>query len=262
MILGNRRYRIVYMALAGMDVACLLPFVLTWIERGRIWGEFPLPAPAVAILNRPVALFAFWWLLMIGYLVIADLINRRQVSSPRREVLLILLVIGTSVAGVRLFLYPLADVFNLAWPWETVLSIANFSEGVTPPLLFILVNSFLWIRVAMAADRELTFFSVGVSFRLGMLLSILGGALLSTIGGRPAGESLLYFVIFFGFGLVAIAVARIDEKAIGDSNSPGTIVPWTRLAEIAALAGVILVGALDHPALRRPGRDPCGRVRV
>ena len=52
MILGNRRYRIIYMALAGMDIACLLPYVLTWIERGRLWGEFPLP-PAAGRHPRP-----------------------------------------------------------------------------------------------------------------------------------------------------------------------------------------------------------------
>lgn len=253
MILSNRRHRILYISLAAMDVACLLPYVLTWIYRARRWDEFPLRALSAQVLANPLALFVFCWLLMIGYMVAADLINRRQLDSPQREIVIIGLVIATSFAGIRLFLYPPTGVTDTGWMAETWATIVDFSEGITPPLLFILINAFLWLRVAMVADRELSFFGVGVSFRLGMLLSILGGALLSTVGGQDPGVSLIYLLLFFGFGLVAIALARIDEKAIGDTISPGTDVPPPRLAEISALTLTILALSVGIQTLIGPG---------
>jgi hypothetical protein len=245
MILSNRRYRIVYISLAAMDVACLLPYVLTWTEHGRRWNDAPLAASAAGLLTRPVLLFLFWWLLMVAYFVVADTIDRRQITSPRRELIFLLLVIGTSLAGIRLFVYPLSDPGNFHWLADTGRSLLEFSEGVTPPLLFILLNTFLWARVAMAADRELTFWSVGVSFRLGLLLAIVGGSLLSTIGGRSAQEALFYFTTFFAFGLLAISIARIDEKSVGDTRSPGRKVPIARLVDIVALTCVIVGVALS-----------------
>ena len=253
MILENRRYRILYIAMAAMDVACLLPYVLTWIEHGRRWSDAPISAQAATLLTRPVMLFLFWWLLMVAYLVVADLIERRKMTSPRRELVFLALVVTTSLAGIRLFIYPLQDSQSQQWLGDTVRSLLEFSEGVTPPLLFILLNTFLWARVAMATDRELTFFTVGVSFRLGLLLAIVGGALLSTLGGRSVQEALFYFTTFFGFGLVAMAIARIDEKSVGDTRSPGRKIPIARLVDIVALTSVIVGVALSTLRVFTPG---------
>ena len=130
------------------------------------------------------------------------------------------------MAGVRLLLYPVSPVGDMAWLGDTIRAVVEFLRWRHAAAA---VSPRQHVRVATRGNgrrqRAVTFFSVGVSFRLAMLISILGGALLSTIGGRPAGESFLYFVLCFGFGLIAIAVARIDEKAIADTISPGTIVP-------------------------------------
>lgn len=268
MVLGNRRHRILFVALAAMDVACLLPFVLTWIQRGRIWVDFPLPAPTAALLERPFALFAVLWLLMVTYMVGIDLLNRTTVATPQREFIIIALVVATSVLGVRFVLYPSDGMVSLSWIQDTVGSIVNFAEGILPPLLLILVNTFLWIRVAMAADRELSFFSVGVSFRLGMLLALIGGTLLTTIGGQPATVATLYFALFFSFGLAAMALARIDEKSVGATGRSGQVVSNTQLLEITALVALILGAVYSLQRFMNPGSirsavalfDPAWRV--
>ncbi len=239
MILKNRRQRSIYLALAAMDVAVLLPFVLTWIARIQHWDEFPLAVVTQAVLVNPLALFLSVWLLMVGYMLIVDLLDKQGVESPQREYIVLALVIFTSLAGIRVFLYPSASPGNLGWLRDTARSIFNFSDGVLPPLLLVLVNAVLWIRVAMSTDREMGFFRIGVSLRLGMLLSLLGGLLLTTIGGYTSRIALIYFVLFFGFGLFAVAVARIDEKAVGIRGSQGATIPVGRLTEIAAYIGLI-----------------------
>jgi hypothetical protein len=181
---------------------------------------------------------------MVAYMLVTDVLNRRQIETRRRMLIITSLVIGTSVMGIRLVLYPLADFAGMGWLQDTTLSILDFSDGLRPTLLFILVNTFLWVRVAIAADREISFFGIGVSFRLGMLLSLTGGALLITIGGQPASLSLLFFTLFFTYGLIAVALARIDEKAIGIANSIGSALPYPRLAEIGVLVSAILFSAL------------------
>lgn len=253
MLLGNRRLRILYLALAGMETAWLLPFVLTWISRSRVWHEFRLPVVAKYVLDQPLAIFGVCWLTMVVYMLATDLMDRREVDTPRRELIIVSLVVVSSVAGVRLLLHPLASYADMGWLYDTVSSIFDFSDGLRPPLLLILVNVFLWIRVAIAADREISFFGVGVSFRLGMLLSLLGGTLLSTIGGQPATLSLLYFTLFLLFGLVAVALARIDEKAVGATNSSGASLPYSRLAQIIVLILAIFMSSLAVQHFLNPG---------
>ena len=242
MILSNRRHRITYISLAGMDIAILLPFMLTWIARGQRWTEFSLPSATNRVLESPLLLYGVCWMTMIGYMVIIDLLDRRKVDSPHREIIILLLVVSTSVLSVRFVLYPLADYTKLAWLKETALAVVDFSDGLLPPLALILVNAFVWIRVAVFTDRELGFFSVGVSFRLGLLLSILGGALLTTMAGYPTLDAITYFALFFACGLVAVAVARIDEKTVGINGVGGSVIPLTRLAEMGGFI-VFIFGA-------------------
>lgn len=240
MILRSRRLRAIYISLSAMDIAVLLPFVLTWIARGLRWNEFALPGGARSALNSPISLFVAGWIIMLLYMAVVDFLDQRRLASQRRELIILVLVVATSLIGVRLTLYPLAEPTNLAWVVETARSIFNFSDGVLPPLMLVVVNTFIWIRVAIMTEREVSFFGVGFSFRLGMLLSIVGGALLTTMGGYSSNVALLYFVLFFTFGLLAVAAARIDEKATGVSGTIGSALPYTRIAEIIAFIALIL----------------------
>ncbi len=256
MLLANRRHRLLFLAIAGMDVAWIVPFVLTWIAYARRYLGIPPASPYAPLLLNPLILFLICWAAMILYLFLADLLNRLELETPARELAILGLLLVTSLIAIRLLLYPTAPLFDLRWLADTATAVLNFTTTIRPPLLVLAVNAYLWIRVAIATDRGVSFFSVGVTFRLGMLLALLGGVLLTTLGGEPPASAIDAFALFFAFGLLAVALARIDEKAVGAANSTGALLPWSRLAQLVASILIFLSAALaltrlvNPPALR------------
>jgi hypothetical protein len=123
--------------------------------------------------------------------------------------------------------------------------------GVRCEILLILANYFLWLRVARYTDRSLTFFAVGVSFRLGMLLVVIGSTVLS-YWGQENGPAILYMLLFFAFGLCAVALARIDQKAVGSSNSSGALLPWDRFGQLWVVIAALLSAAYAAASVATP----------
>jgi hypothetical protein len=116
-----------------------------------------------------------------------------------------------------------------------------------PPLILALYLIFLWWRVAALTSRDLSFFSVGLSFRFGMLVSLVGCSLLAFGSTRPDAESaaLACLLIFFACGLTAAALARIDDKAFFADQSRGALLPWPRFAQLlAAVAATLCLAAI------------------
>jgi len=252
MLLANRRHRLLFLAIAGMDVAWVLPFVLTWIAYTSRHLGTSLAFPYTPLLLDPLILFLVCWATMILYLFIADLLNRLELDTPARELAILGLLLSTSLIAIRLLLYPTAPLSDLYWLAETTSALLNFTTTSSPPLIVLAINAYLWIRVAIATDRGVSFFSVGVTFRLGMLLALLGGLLLTTFGGQPAAIAILAFALFFAFGLLAVALARIDEKAVGAANSTGALLPWARLAQLVASILLFLGMALASTRIINP----------
>ena len=96
MILGaNRRHKLLFIALAGMDVAWSLPWVDFLVAR---WFGIPtLDSDIGAVLQSPLLIFLYFWAALLGYMLAADWLNRRQVSSPMRELWIIALVVLTTL---------------------------------------------------------------------------------------------------------------------------------------------------------------------
>ncbi|MCB0186156.1 MAG: DUF4129 domain-containing protein, partial [Caldilineaceae bacterium] len=105
---------------------------------------------------------------------------------------------------------------------------------------------------AMTTDRSLTFFSVGVSFRLGLLLALVGNSLFILAAGQPVQQALLYLWLFFGFGLLAVALARVDEKAFQATQSSGGTLPWPRFAQLVAMTATTVGVAIYMSTLYTP----------
>ncbi|MEZ4867652.1 MAG: DUF4129 domain-containing protein [Caldilineaceae bacterium] len=244
MLLTNRRHRLLFMALAGMEVAWFIPFALTlflWLQ-----GE---DARLPALLRAPTVVLLACWGVLVLYLLAADLLNRWQLESPARDIVMLLLVIGASFLTVRIIVFPTLQLLDLRWLGAVVGAIFNQGSGSAAILLVLLVNLFLWIRVALATDRSLTFFSVGLSFRLGMLLTLAGNTLLILAARQPVSSALVYFWSFFGFGLIAVALARMDDKAMGAQQSTGAALPWSRLGQLLTMVGLMMgatIGAADY----------------
>lgn len=251
MILTNRRLRLLYLALAGLDMAVLLPWLTTlsifWARNGD-----PRAVRLEAMLTQnPLLLFLLFWAVMQGYMLTADLLNRSKINEALRIVFILGFMTLTSLLAVRFLLYPEVAPSDFRWLYETILAIINLATGVRGEILLIGINYLLWWRVASYTDRSLTFMSVGVSFRLGMLLVILGSTLLS-YWSEQSHAAILYMLLFFAFGLSAVALARIDQKAIGASNSTGAILPWDRFAQLWIVITGILATALAAATVYTP----------
>lgn len=253
MLLTNRRHRMLFIALAGMEVAWFLPFALTffaWLQPERV----PLPAFFAGLGDAsPLILFALCWGLLLLYLLCADLLNWVQVDSPLHEVAMIGIVLGTALLLIRVLLFPTLAPWDLRWLVAVLRAVFDVAPEGTAIFFLLVVNLFLWIRVATATDRHLTFFSIGVSFRLGMLLALVGNTLLILVARQPVDIALTYFWLFFAFGLLTVALARMDEKAIGAAQSTGATLPWWRFGQllvmvVGTMATVIAAARLYTPA--------------
>lgn len=256
MLLTNRRHRVLFLALAAMESAGFAPFVVLivryWWQRLdlALLRERGLDALADTLAHvqtvPPIALFLGLFGTMVVYMLVADLLNRSQVETPVRELIIVALVVGTSLLSVRLLLYTQASVFDFRWLRETLGAVFNFTSGRRPEVIILLLNGLIWWRVAAGTDRDLSFFAVGVNFRLGLLLSVIGNALLVSSGRTTPGDAFTFFALFMMAGLTAVSVARIDEKALLTEHSRGAVLPWIQVVQItgAALVTLLLGGLL------------------
>lgn len=252
MLLTNRRHRILFITLAAMEVAWFLPFAMTAFI--RMQADF-VQLPALLYYSgewAPIVLFAICWGALLLYLLSADLLNQRQLEFPQRDLIMLGIVLGTFLLSIRLLIFPTLPLWNLAWLGTALRAIYDQGPGSAAILFLLGINLFLWIRVATATGRSLTFFGVGVSFRLGMLLALLGNSLLLGIARQPVQQALLYLWLFFGFGLLAVALARTDEKAFRATQSSGTTLPWGRLVQLIAMTTSVILVAIGAGLIYTP----------
>jgi hypothetical protein len=220
MLLSDRRRALLYFCLAGMEAAWATPFFLLLYRRmPSVWAAYGVLLGA-----------------LLAWILVLDLLNRTQVASPIYQVVVLGLIAITSLAILVLSPDAVAGLAGLA-------GLLDFRGGVAVGVVLALINLFLWQRATSATSRDLSFFNVGVSFRLGLLLLIAGGAIAGALvpaPGQPAGLNLLPLLwLYFGFGLAAVALARIDEKA-SDSQSAGRPLPVRRLIQLLLVIGVTL----------------------
>jgi hypothetical protein len=230
--LANRRLALLFLCLAGMEAAWATPF---WL---LIYAPAPPPWAAYGLLLA--------WLL--AWTMTLELLSRAGLRSPLYDLLALGLMAVTSLLVVRVVLYRGWPLTDLGWFGQMVRDVAGFSGGFPPVLGLMAANLFLWQRATVATSRDPSFFNVGVSFRLGMLLLIAGAALLAYVRGQSI-VSLLW--IYFALGLTAVAIARISEKA-AEAQSAGTPFPMRRFAQLLLAVGLTVGGARLLSSLYTP----------
>jgi len=265
MLLTNRRHRLLFLSLAGMDVAVALPYLAILAALWRRSGETHAGQGYALLVEQPLAAFILLWAILILYMLAGDLLNRLGWRTPLRELAVAALILAGWTLAVRALLHSDRPLDDLAWLHAMLDSVFNFTRGVRGELIILLANFFLWWRVAGYSDRDLSFFGVGVSFRLGMLLALLGNGLLAHGVSQPQATAIVYLVIFFAFGLAAVALARIDQKAVGIAHSSGALLPWSQVVQlwlaIAAVLGLSGAAALLYtPATLRAALGVLGPV--
>jgi hypothetical protein len=220
MLLSDRTRALLYLCLAGMEAAWATPFFLLLYRRMPfIWAAYGLLLGA-----------------LLAWILVLDLLNRTQVASPIYQIIVLGLIAITSLA--ILVLSPGAAALS-----RGPAGLLDFRSGIAVGVALALTSLFLWQRATSATSRDLSFFNVGVSFRLGLLLLILGGAIAGALvpaPGQPAGQNLLPLLwLYLGFGLASVALARIDEKA-SEAQSAGRPLPLRRMVQLLLTIGVTL----------------------
>ena len=222
MFFSHRRRRLIYFCLAGMEMAWFTPFLLLFYRPWRVWP--------------PLLVFTLLFAGLLGWILLLEILNRYILDSPQYE-LSVLAAIGlSSLLLIRLVAYPQRGIFDLSWMLHTLRSIIRFEEGLAPALALLLLNLFIWFRAANATSRDIDFWNVGLSFRLGMLLLILGGGLFHHFSGQ---NGLAFLWLYYTFGLTAVVLTRIDEKS-ADTLSPGRLLPPQQLAQLLGIIGLTM----------------------
>ena len=223
MFLANRRMTLLYLCLAGMEAAWITPF---WL---LIFAFAPLRWAAYA---GVLAGLLIWSLTL-------ELMSRTGVQSPAYDLTVLALMALTSLLIVWAVLYRAMPPYEIGWLRALVGDVFNFKAGIPPVVGLIAINLVLWQRATAATSRDPSFFNVGVSFRLGLLLLIAGAGLLSLLRGQNV---IGFLWLYFALGLIAVAIARISEKAI-EAQSAGKALPMRRFAQLLLAAGVTIGGA-------------------
>lgn len=245
MLLTNRRYQFITIALAGMEIATYLPMaLLAWLLVVRSQADGGTMGSAAAALGiSPLLAVGSCLLLWLLYLFLTDLINASRIETPRRELVLFGTMLLTTLLIVRFALYTDASLLDFGWIRTTIGAVFNFTDGWRMEVLVVLLNIFLWVRVILSLGRSLTFMSVGLRFRLSLLLAVIANAILYSVSGLE--QPLQYFSLLLAFGLLAVALARIDEKATVGHHSSGSGLSWPRLGLLAAaVAAAVGTGLL------------------
>jgi hypothetical protein len=249
MIFTNRRIRLIFIALAGMEAVVLTPFLLLLFRVEWLWRD------GGALLDiSPLSLIGFVWLGLLGMIASIDLLGRSRLSDQHYRLAIVALVLTSGLLGVRWVLYRGTGGLNFHWLAEIADGLVNFHLGLRPGVFLFLFTGFLWLRASSASGRMTTFFSVGVSFRLGVLLILLGGGVLAVrFPGEIAGATLLV-TLFVGLGLLAVSLARSDEKAESAAGSTGASLPWDRLVQLALAVALTISLSLALAGFLSPER--------
>jgi hypothetical protein len=233
MLLSNRRIALLHLLLATMQSAWLTALlVLLW--------PFELP------LGRAYLMVTAG---LLGWMAFLEVLSR-FVESPRYDALALGALPLVCLLLIRLALYGGGMPWDLSWMGRSLRDTADWQGGLPPVLVLIGMTALLWQRASTATSRDLNFFGVGVTFRTGLLLLLLFGALLSGLRGVPAAPLLWPYL---GLGLAAVAISRVSEKAT-EAQSVGRLLPPGRLLQVLfAVAAATGVSWLISLAYTREG---------
>ena len=224
MLLASRRVAFLHLLLAAMQAAWIAPFLsLAWPRASASLGLAPWQAWLIALGG------------LLAWMLVLELLSR-AFESPLYDTLALGLLVAAGPLLVRLVLYRGGPPWDVSWIGRSLADTANWTGGLPPLIVLLAANLLLWQRATSATSRDLNFFGVGMTFRGGLLLLLVGGAL---YGGMRSAAPLGLLWLYLGLGLTAVAVSRISEKA-ADAQSTGRLLPARRLLQTLAAAAAAI----------------------
>ncbi len=181
----------------------------------------------------PLSLFAAYWIALLAGRVLPRLeqswtVLRLAVLGV--ALLTLLLVVRVEVFGARV------SWLDMTWLPRYALSIISLHEAVPGEYLTTVAVLYMFIRGLGYAQRPLTLWFIGYQFRLGILAFFL---VLSASAVLTRYDATLWILLYFFLGLLAVALARMDE--IGNTISLGPRWAATLLASVAVVIFLGLV---------------------
>ena len=222
------RQEVLYLSVASMEICWLYP----WFLLGhRLLGDSS---------HQASILFLFVPLLAALYLTRA--LPRLHLEMHWNRVIIALWAVVACLAALKYYLYHQYSLLDPAWLRDMARALANVMNAIPGGILVIVVVVlYLWWRGISLGQQSLTFAKVGFYFRLGIVVFI--WYLFLVFFGPSQEVTLLVFVYFF-FGLIAVALARIEQvsQLKGGIRSPFNAY-WLGVLVLATIV-VLLVALL------------------
>ncbi len=216
------------LALAGMEMAWLTPLVMSM--NSRSWG------------SPPILYLLGLWGVMLVMMMAAHFMSMRQVDSPMFELGVLGIIAVIAFLLLRLYIFWDEPVSSLAW----ISAIAQPEHPRWPEVILVLATvAYLWWRGVSFLQRDITFFTIGLDFRTGVLALVFTVGLYALLTQRSV---MLFVYVFFFFSLLAVALGRVEDKSQHASGrKEHTFGPaWLGILSISNLAVLALVAVFSQ----------------
>jgi len=224
------RREVLYLAIAAMEICVLTPLVLALTQFA---GRFP-PERAAPV---------FFVQMLVAFCVVRLLDSLGLEERVERDIGLIVLVCWVLLT-LRFTLYGHVPWYSLGWLGEMVDHLGD--RALWPRDVTVIITTLIfWWRGLELAKRSLDVDSVGYHFRAGVLVMAVSVTLVSILlSWHPAPLVFIYFFV----GLIAVALARVEETSGSRMAIPFPFgLGW--LLSIMAAAGLVIGMALGLIAI-------------
>jgi len=221
---GNSHREPIYLALAAAEVCWVTPI-------------FAALSPEI-LRHRPLLLWLGMLILLLGFFYLYRALVRADLPLPLQQGLLLLALLLSIVLVVRYHVYAGLTYHGAEWIGYILKRLTSNTVFLSE-ILAILALIYLWARGIHLARRSISVYSVGYSFRAGIVILIWFGLGITLLTRR---EVTPFIIPYFFFALTAIALARIEETSQlpGGSRAhfSGYWVGWS----VVAVALLMVVG--------------------
>jgi len=218
----NWRHELLAMAVAAMEVCWFTPWFLVLN---------PTTARHPPFLTA-LSLWGFW--VSVSYAVRA--LNELNLELKEQRFLLGISIVLSLLLFLALHVYSDFAFLNFKWLLNAMKALGTLRSLLPDELVAIGVLLFAWWRGIALSQRSFNVENVSFAFRLGLVLLIWSAMMATILRGLAVGFVLAYF----GAGLLAMALARVEEvsQIRGGTPSPFTV-SWVGVLVVAT---TLLVG--------------------
>ena len=192
------RHNALLLALSGMEIAWITPFVLAFHPRG--WQAHPL-----------LYLLGLWGIMLV-MMAVGSYLTDLQLAPPVFGLGALATILGRALLILRLYVFWGTPAFDLSWIHRAFLE-PGPDFGTTMLLLVTLL--YLWGRGISFLRRDVDDLTIGRDFRKGIIGLAIGLSLFTYTSGQ---QDIFVVYPFFFFSLITIALERIEGKIYASSN--------------------------------------------